>query len=175
MEADTNTKPFLIPHSQLYSENNQLKKFKHVRQLWGNISSEDIYEDNQRFQIICGLNRDYKEVSAKNVFPIEVFSIEIQKLILELKSTMNFPINYSGCSILYAVSVAIRNKIQLKVKKWMVQSCKGSSALTNDVMKNEKGYELCINNLYSEPPTEILQEMKILQDFTKMLKIKTFS
>lgn len=31
IEADTNTKPFLIPHSSLYTENNQLKKFKHVR------------------------------------------------------------------------------------------------------------------------------------------------
>lgn len=31
IEADTNTKPFLIPHSSIYNENNQLKKFKYVR------------------------------------------------------------------------------------------------------------------------------------------------
>lgn len=31
IEADTNTKPFLIPHSSLYNEKNQLKKFKYVR------------------------------------------------------------------------------------------------------------------------------------------------
>lgn len=31
IEADTNTKPFLIPHSSLYDEKNQLKKFKYVR------------------------------------------------------------------------------------------------------------------------------------------------
>lgn len=30
IEADTNTKPFLIPHSALYNENNQLKKLKYV-------------------------------------------------------------------------------------------------------------------------------------------------
>lgn len=31
ISADTNTKPFLIPHSSLYTEKNQLKKFKYVR------------------------------------------------------------------------------------------------------------------------------------------------
>lgn len=31
IDADTNTKPFLIPHSSLYDENNQLRKFKYVR------------------------------------------------------------------------------------------------------------------------------------------------
>lgn len=31
IEADTNTKPFLIPHSSLYTKNNQLRKFKYVR------------------------------------------------------------------------------------------------------------------------------------------------
>lgn len=31
IEADTNTKPFLIPHSALYNEQNQLKKLKYVR------------------------------------------------------------------------------------------------------------------------------------------------
>ncbi len=31
IEADTNTKPFLIPHSSLYDEKNQLKKIKYVR------------------------------------------------------------------------------------------------------------------------------------------------
>ncbi|ROI11029.1 DNA-binding protein [Kaistella haifensis] len=30
IEADTNTKPFLIPHSALYNEKNQLKKLKYV-------------------------------------------------------------------------------------------------------------------------------------------------
>lgn len=31
IEADTSTKPFLIPHSALYNEHNQLKKLKYVR------------------------------------------------------------------------------------------------------------------------------------------------
>lgn len=31
IEADTNTKPFLIPHSSLYNEKNQLRKFKYVK------------------------------------------------------------------------------------------------------------------------------------------------
>lgn len=31
IEADINTKPFLIPHSSIYDENNQLKKIKYKR------------------------------------------------------------------------------------------------------------------------------------------------
>lgn len=89
----------------------------------GNNFLNDIIKDNQRFQIIKGLNHDYREVTGKNIFPIGIFPDEVQKLIMELKETMNFPVDYSGCSILYAVSVAIGNKIQLKVKNgWIEKS-----------------------------------------------------
>ncbi|MFN3019933.1 relaxase/mobilization nuclease domain-containing protein [Chryseobacterium sp. TY3] len=57
----------------------------------------------------------------------------------------------------------------------MAQSCKGGSALANYVMKHEKGYELCRNNLCGERPTEILQEMKIIQNLNQNAQNKTFS
>lgn len=31
IEADTNTKPFLIPHGAIYNENNRLRKFRYKR------------------------------------------------------------------------------------------------------------------------------------------------
>lgn len=42
-------------------------------------------------------------------------------------------------------------------------------------MKDEKGYELCRNGLSGEKPTEILQEMKIIQDLNQRAEKKTFS
>ena len=164
----------------------------------GNISNDDISKDNQMFQIIKGLHQDYKEVSGKNVFPIEVFPEEIQKLIMELKHTMNFPIDYSGCSILYAVSVSIGNKIQLKVKNgWIEKSIlffvlvgrtgdiksHSISFFINDLIKidqrnyhdylqKEKEYE----NLNSEEKAEKTPpflKQTILNDFTSEALVKS--
>lgn len=57
----------------------------------------------------------------------------------------------------------------------MAQACKGGSALANYVMQDEKGYELCRNGLSGEKPTEILHEMKIIQDLNQRAEKKTFS
>lgn len=57
----------------------------------------------------------------------------------------------------------------------MAQACKGGSALANYVMKEEKGFELCRNALSGEKPTEILHEIKIIQDLNQNATNKTFS
>lgn len=101
--------------------NNALKTIESSNQ--GNLSLDDGNKDNQIFQIMKGLDRDFKQVTGENIFPIEVFPDKIQKIILELRNTMSFPTDYSGSSILYAVSVALGNKIQLKVKNgWIEKS-----------------------------------------------------
>ncbi|MFV0173674.1 YfjI family protein [Empedobacter falsenii] len=74
-------------------------------------------------RVLRKLYVDFKNISGQNIFPLEIFPPKIQELILELKQTMNFPIDYSSCAILYAVSVAIGNKVQLKVKNgWIEKS-----------------------------------------------------
>lgn len=55
------------------------------------------------------------------------------------------------------------------------KACIGGTALANYVMKPEKGYELFRNNLSGETPTEILQEMKIIQDQNQRASKRTFS
>ncbi|WP_165850773.1 DUF3987 domain-containing protein [Chryseobacterium sp. 5_R23647] len=73
--------------------------------------------------ILNGLKEDFKLVSGKNIFPINIFPPIIQKLISELESTLNFSPDYTSASILYAVSVSIGNRIQLKVKNsWLEKS-----------------------------------------------------
>ena len=55
------------------------------------------------------------------------------------------------------------------------KSCIGGTALANYVMKDAKGYELLRNNLSGETPTEILHEMKIIQDLNQKAQYKTLS
>ena len=50
-------------------------------------------------------------------FPIDIFPIEIQKLINEAYSTLNFPKDFTASSILIAASVAIGNSRSVVVKK----------------------------------------------------------
>ena len=62
-----------------------------------------------------------KLISGKNIFPGNIFPPIIQKLISELESTLNFSPDYTSASILYAVSISIGNRIQLKVKNsWLI-------------------------------------------------------
>ena len=56
-----------------------------------------------------------------------------------------------------------------------VKSCIGGTALANYVMKDTKGYELLRNNLSGVTPTEILQEMKIIQNLNQKAQYKTLS
>ena len=55
------------------------------------------------------------------------------------------------------------------------KSCIGGTALANYVMKDAKGYELLRNNLSGITPTEILQEMKIIQNLNQKAQYKTLS
>ena len=73
--------------------------------------------------ILNGLKEDFKLISGKNIFPGSIFPPIMQELIRELESTLNFSPDYTSASILYAVSVSIGNRIQLKVKNsWLEKS-----------------------------------------------------
>ena len=79
--------------------------------------------ENESINILNGLNQDLKKVSDVNIFPLDIFPLHLQKLIKELEFTLNFSIDYTSASILYAISVAIGNKIQLRVKNsWIEKS-----------------------------------------------------
>lgn len=57
----------------------------------------------------------------------------------------------------------------------MAKSCKGGTTLANYVMKPEKGYELLRNGVAGETPTELLREMKIIQDLNQRAVNRTLS
>jgi hypothetical protein len=55
-------------------------------------------------------------------FPIEVFPEQMQQIILETNKCLNFPIDFTGASMLYAASLAIGNTYKLQVKKTWLES-----------------------------------------------------
>lgn len=89
----------------------------------GNLSLVVEDKDKQKSEIIRGLNSDFNTFFKNKKFPIDIFPEKITELLIQLKNTMNFPVDYLGSSILYATSVAIGNNIQLKVKNnWIEKS-----------------------------------------------------
>jgi len=57
-----------------------------------------------------------------NRFPVEVFPSPVQQVITATNENLNFPIDFIGASLLYAVSVAIGNTHRVEVKKGFQQS-----------------------------------------------------
>jgi hypothetical protein len=57
-----------------------------------------------------------------NRFPVEVFPLPIQQVITATNEHLNFPIDFIGASLLYAVSVAVGNTHRVEVKKEFQQS-----------------------------------------------------
>lgn len=55
------------------------------------------------------------------------------------------------------------------------KSCKGGMTLAHYVIKDYKGYELLKNGVTGNSPTEILNEMKIIQDLNQRAVNKTLS
>jgi hypothetical protein len=53
----------------------------------------------------------------KNPFPVEVFPQDIQAIITATNESLNFPIDFIGSSLMYAVSVAIGNTHKVEIIK----------------------------------------------------------
>jgi hypothetical protein len=62
------------------------------------------------------------EVPKENAFPYDVFPSVIQDIVKATNETLNFPIDYIGASVLYAVSVAIGNTHKVQVKNSWIDS-----------------------------------------------------
>jgi hypothetical protein len=62
---------------------------------------------------------DFNNLNNENNFPVEVLPEPFRTLVIDLKESLNFPIDYTGIGILTAVSTAIGTSAKVKVKnKW---------------------------------------------------------
>jgi len=52
----------------------------------------------------------------ENIFPIEIFPDSIREIIIQTNENLNFPTDFIGASIIYAISVAIGNTFKVEIK-----------------------------------------------------------
>jgi hypothetical protein len=82
------------------------------------IGAEDIKNEAER------LLKEGNEAKAKqiNCFPVEVFPLPVQQIIKATNENLNFPIDFIGASMLFAVSVSVGNTHRVEVKKGWLES-----------------------------------------------------
>lgn len=68
----------------------------------------------EQMQIEALENMSEMELKPKLHFPIESFPKQIQNIVKELNEKLNFPVDFTACSMLYAASVAIGNTYKLR-------------------------------------------------------------
>jgi hypothetical protein len=82
------------------------------------IGVEDIKTETVNFLNQCNNIPQHKT----SRFPVEVFPLPVQQVITATNENLNFPIDFIGASLLYAVSVAVGNTHSVEVKKGFQQS-----------------------------------------------------
>jgi hypothetical protein len=70
------------------------------------------------------LRKKSDEIQARKInrFPVKAFPLQIQQIITATNENLNFPIDFIGASLLYAVSVAVGNTHRVELKKGFRQS-----------------------------------------------------
>jgi hypothetical protein len=83
-----------------------------------------VFDDLNDSDVLLNHIEKIKEGAAMqtNSFPVEVFPLPIQQIIRETNEHLNFPIDFIGASILYAISVAIGNTHKVEVMKGYEQN-----------------------------------------------------
>ena len=67
-------------------------------------------------------NVETEQQAKQNPFPIEVFPEPIQEIITATNESLNFPIDFIGASILYAISVSIGNTYRAEIMRGYEQN-----------------------------------------------------
>jgi hypothetical protein len=107
------------------NQNNKADAFQHKRQEQYTQNIGEPIKINPQFDYLkqpeTFINhiQDYqKELEEKqNPFPVEALPKAVQEIITATNESLNFPIDFIGASILYAVSVSIGNTHKVEIKK----------------------------------------------------------
>lgn len=93
------------------------------------LSNNDVnkFTPNFDYSLIEGIGAEDIKTEAEQLlmqgkFPVEVFPLPVQQVITATNENLNFPIDFIGASLLYAVSVAVGNTHSVEVKKGFRQS-----------------------------------------------------
>lgn len=78
---------------------------------------EDLNNAGTIINHVKQLKNDIGSKKETNPFPVEVFPTPIQEIIKATHECLNFPIDFIGASILYAISVSIGNTQKIEIMK----------------------------------------------------------
>lgn len=90
--------------------------FFHMAKQAGIEISNNSYQNNSTI-INLGEKKVPKQQINQNIFPIDVFPLPVQEIIRATNESLKFPIDFTGASMLYAVSVAIGNTHRVEIMK----------------------------------------------------------
>ena len=102
------------------TENNEVKQEA--------ILLNPLFDELKKPETFLNHIQELKEQSTKknqlksNSFPVEVFPKPIQEIITETNKALNYPIDFIGASILYAISVSIGNSHRVEIMKGYEQN-----------------------------------------------------
>jgi Protein of unknown function (DUF3987) len=85
-----------------------------------NITREELLEHVK--QLIKNTEPEVSEVVEPNHFPLSVFPDTIQDIVNGAHQNLNFPIDFTAASMLYAASVAIGNTFKVQIKRGFQES-----------------------------------------------------
>ena len=89
----------------------------------------------------------------RNHFPVEVFPNAIQEIIATTNESLNFPTDFIGASILYAVSVSIGNTHRVEIKKgWQESAVLYLSIVGRPGTNYEKLLPISLNQKVNKAP-----------------------
>lgn len=87
--------------------------------IWDNVFLQPI-EPNEIIDHVQELKVKSKE--GQNPFPVDVFPKAVQEIITATNESLNFPIDFIGASMLYAVSVSVGNTHKAEIKNGWQES-----------------------------------------------------
>lgn len=98
--------------SPLFSLNSHADEFSKDEPLQHNINGSGVNETET----------DLPQDQETNIFPVEVFPQTVQEIIAATNESLQYPADFIGSSLLYALSIAIGNTHRAEVKKGWVES-----------------------------------------------------
>ena len=107
MENNTSINPLDNSHSKDTKNTSNSKESKPT------IESLDLLNEVRSIEKNISVNKE----ETLNKFPVDVFPEAIQEIIKSTNECLNYPIDFIGASLLFAVSVAIGNTREIMVKK----------------------------------------------------------
>jgi hypothetical protein len=107
-----------------------------------------------------------------NRFPVEVFPLPIQQIITATNENLNFPIDFIGASLLYAVSVAVGNTHRVEVKRGWLESCVLYLAIVARAGTN-KSHPLtfALFPLFDADKKTYREFQKLLKEYNRVMKL----